>query len=541
MSRNTAEATFLDLETNYADQFRPLLIASNQAWWHANLTGLDEAFQAKRAAEDTIVELHADQKIFTKLETLRNEGQINDPTLQRQLEVMYRIFLPGQADQTLQKQIVALENDIERTFNNYRSNVDGELLSENDIRAILTKSKDTVLVEKAWKAYMEVGSKTASTLNEIVRLRNEQARQLGHNNFYHLQLFLQEIDENTLFKIFDDLDELTRDPFSKLKLEIDNTRSRRFGIKVSDLRPWHFGDLFFQNTPESLDNLEDLVRNSDLPLLASNYYSSLGMDVSTILERSDLYEKKGKTPHAFEVDIDRSGDIRILCNLKPNLRWMDTLLHELGHAVYDSHINPDLPFVLRTASNAITTEGCAMMMGAMVKTADFLDFVMGLESSAVEHLATDIQRNLQAEKLIFSRWTQVVTRFEKHMYANPSQNLNQLWWDLVEHYQGLIPPSGASRRPDYAAKIHVACYPAYYHSYMLGDLFAEQVSEHIARNILGDITSGKSCFYGRLEAGNFLQKHIFAPGNLYSWNELTQRATGDPLSAEAFARQHLEQ
>ena len=164
-----------------------------------------------------------------------------------------------------------------------------------------------------------------------------------------------------------------------------------------------------------------------------------------------------------------------------------------------------------------------------------------IKCDGLEHLATDIQRNLQAEKLTFSRWTQVVTRFEKHMYANPSQNLNQLWWDLVEHYQGLIPPSGASRRPDYAAKIHVACYPAYYHSYMLGDLFAAQVSEHIARNILGGITSGKSCFYGRLEAGDFLQKHIFAPGNLYSWNELTQRATGNPLSAEAFARQHLEQ
>lgn len=539
MSQKTAEAIFLDLETNYADQFRPLLIASNQAWWHANLTGLNEAFQAKRAAEDTIIELHADQKIFTKLETLRNECQISDPTLQRQLEVMYRTFLPGQADQVLQKQIVALENDIEKTFNNHRNDVDGELLSENDIRAILTKSKDSVLVEKAWKAYMKVGSKTASKLNEIVRLRNEQARQLGHDNFYHLQLFLQEIDENTLFKVLDDLDELTRNPFSKLKFEIDNMRSRHFGFKISDLRPWHFGDIFFQDTPESSDDLEALFRDSDLPMSARNYYSSLGMDVSAILERSDLYEKKGKTPHAFEVDIDRSGDVRILCNLKPNLRWMDTLLHELGHAVYDSHISQNLPFVLRTASNPITTEGCAMMMGAMVKTADFLELVMGLESSTVEHITTDIRRNLQAEKLIFSRWAQVVTRFEKHMYANPSQDLSQLWWGLVEHYQDLVPPAEVNR-PDYAAKVHVVCYPAYYHSYMLGDLFAAQVSEHIARKILGDVTAGKSCFSGRLEVGDFLQEHLFAPGNLYSWNELTQRITGSPLSAKAFARQHLE-
>ena len=55
-----------------------------------------------------------------------------------------------------------------------------------------------------------------------------------------------------------------------------------------------------------------------------------------MLARSDLYEKTGKSPHAFCTDIDREGDVRVLANIVPNEYWMGTMLHELGHAVYSS-------------------------------------------------------------------------------------------------------------------------------------------------------------------------------------------------------------
>ena len=42
---------------------------------------------------------------------------------------------------------------------------------------------------------------------------------------------------------------------------------------------------------------------------------------------------------------------------------------------------------------------------------------------------------LRNQLLIFSRWCQVMLRFEKAMYENPDQDLNKLWWDLVEKYQ----------------------------------------------------------------------------------------------------------
>jgi Zn-dependent M32 family carboxypeptidase len=39
-----------------------------------------------------------------------------------------------------------------------------------------------------------------------------------------------------------------------------------------------------------------------------------------------------------------AGDIRVLANLAPGEEWLDILLHEVGHAVYDDHIDRSLPW-----------------------------------------------------------------------------------------------------------------------------------------------------------------------------------------------------
>ena len=54
------------------------------------------------------------------------------------------------------------------------------------------------------------------------------------------------------------------------------------------------------------------------------------------------------------------GDVRVLCNIEPSERWMETMLHEFGHATYDREYDRTLPWLLRTAGHALTTEGVAM-------------------------------------------------------------------------------------------------------------------------------------------------------------------------------------
>ena len=48
--------------------------------------------------------------------------------------------------------------------------------------------------------------------------------------------------------------------------------------------------------------------------------------------------------------------------------------------------------------------------------------------------------------------------------------------DLAEKYQEVKRPEGRNE-PDFAAKIHIVTTPVYYHNYMLGEMFASQVSK----------------------------------------------------------------
>jgi peptidyl-dipeptidase A len=135
--------------------------------------------------------------------------------------------------------------------------------------------------------------------------------------------------------------------------------------------------------------------------------------------------------------------------------------------------------------------------------------------------------------LIFSRWCQVMLRFEKELYANPNQDLNKLWWDLVERYQMLKRPEGRNA-PDYASKIHIVVAPAYYHNYMMGQLFASQVHRTIARRVLKS-DPDEALYVGHTSVGEFMKKRVFAPAKTMPWNALTKFATGEELNPKAFA------
>jgi peptidyl-dipeptidase A len=258
------------------------------------------------------------------------------------------------------------------------------------------------------------------------------------------------------------------------------------------------------------------------------------LPIDDVIARSDLYEKKGKSPHAFCTDIDREGDVRVLANIVPNEYWAATMLHELGHSVYSSkNIPRSLPYLLRMEAHILTTEGIAMMFERFSKQRPFLE-KMGLsvpDSQQFDEAAAKVQRN---QLLIFSRWCQVMLRFEKSMYENPDQDLNKLWWDLVEKYQMLTRPEGRDA-PDFASKIHIVSSPVYYHNYMMGHLFASQVHHTIARQVFRGAKPQTLLYNGHPEVGDFLKAKVFGPGRLYDWNGLTEFATGEQLNPKAFA------
>jgi len=179
-----------------------------------------------------------------------------------------------------------------------------------------------------------------------------------------------------------------------------------------------------------------------------------------------------------------------------------------------------------------------MLFGRFASNPVWLTDVLGVPKEETDKVGEEAFKSLKLEQLVFSRWTQVVYRFEKGMYENPDQDLNKLWWDLVEKYQMIKRPADRNE-PDWASKIHIASYPCYYHNYQLGELLASQLASYISNNVTKTLDPKKDSYFNNAEVGKYLVEKIFSVGTKYSWNDMIEKATGEKLTAKYYAKQFV--
>ncbi len=519
----------------HSSQIQPLEKRLNLAWWDANTSGKDTDYEKKALAQNAFDEKLSSPEYFSEIKSVRDALKKSRPSdLKRQIELLYLVTQEKQVPTDLLKEMTSKANAIEQVFNVTRAKVGAKEFSDSEVKQILKASLDSKQRQGVWEASKQVGALVEKDLKELVSLRNQAAKHLGYANFHSMQLQLNEQEPEKILGLFDELDRLTRAPFLKAKEEIDTKLAKMYHLKKVELMPWHYQDPFFQDAPSVFEaNLDETYKKLDVISLCERFYAGIGLPIDDVIKRSDLYERNGKSPHAFCTDIDRAGDVRVLANVVPNEQWMSTMLHELGHSVYSSkNIPASLPYLLRTDAHILATEGVAMLFQKFSKSAEWLQ-QMGVEVADPKVFSRVGKKLQQVDLLVFSRWAQVMFRFEKGLYENPSQDLNALWWGLVEKYQGLKKPSGRNA-PDYAAKIHVVVAPAYYHNYLLGQLFASQVHHAVARDVL-KTSPDKAEYAGNTKVGDFFRAKVFGPGRSMQWNELTRFATGQPLNAKAFA------
>ena len=518
----------------------PLYTQATLASWDAAITGKPEDFKKSEDLNLQLTALYANKESLKKLEEIKVSGMITDSLLNRQLDVLYRSFLMAKADTAKLNAMVRMGTAIEQKYGNFRTEVKGKTLSDNDVEEILHSSKDVKYQQEVWEAQKKIGPVVADDVKKLVKLRNEVAKELGFRNYHEMSLTLSDQDPREVSDLFDELDSLTSKAFAQVKGEIDDYFVKYYNLKSKDdLRPWNYQNRFFQEAPKIYDvDLDKYYKDQNLEKLTSGFYDGIGLPADDMMKNSDLYEKPGKNQHAFCTDLDNAGDVRVLCNIKPNQYWMGTMLHEFGHAVYDKNISTDLPFILRDPAHTFTTEAIAMMMGRFSKNPQWIKDMTGISEEEKAKISETCVKTLRMEQLVFSRWAQVMYRFEKEMYKNPDQDLNKLWWDLVEKYQLMKRPEGRNE-PDWATKIHIATYPCYYHNYLLGELLASQLYYYIVANVIKSDDYKFQSFVGKKEVGEVLKTKIFAPGSRWYWNEMIERATGEKLTAKYYAKQFV--
>jgi peptidyl-dipeptidase A len=505
--------------------------------WDLSLNGNNEALEkAVVAAKERYLKVYSNRDEFRQIREWMTAHLPLDEIEGRQLKLIHDAFVPNQIEEDVLKEIVERETQIENLFNTFRADFEGGKASDNQLRDILRNETDIRRRRAAWEASKQVGHEAAPQLLELVAIRNREARKLGYSDHYSMMFELQELDEKWVFSLLDSLEQLSSQAFSQTKHELDAALKRKFGSNDTENYPWLYSDPFFQEFPTAgvMESLDDVFLNADIEALTRTYYRSIGLDIDDLLPRADLYEREGKSQHAFCLDVDHEGDVRVLCNIRKNERWMSTMLHEFGHAVYDKYNDRTLPFLLRTPAHTLTTEAIAMLNGRMSKNPEWLTRIAGVSSFEAQRLSVSAWKILRAEMLIFLRWAITLIRFERELYRNAGRDLNRLWWEYVERFQNVTPPDNRDRA-DWASKIHLATSPAYYQNYVLGELMASQ----LLRNIQHTVVKSANCV-GNPAMGEYLVEEVFKPGARCDWNTVVTRATGEPLNPAHFIAQFVE-
>jgi peptidyl-dipeptidase A len=513
------------LVSSLEEEFQRLETEFHAAYWDSQVKATPETEKRRAELELELRRMKGDAGALNDVEAALAQP-LHDAVLKRQLEVLRLSLLGNQMAEEQRSEIVGLSSAVESDFASFRPSVDGRSLSDNDIEEILRTSANVDLRKKAWEASKEIGAVVADRVRELARVRNHAAHELGFADYYRMSLELQEMSEEWLFEVLRDVEELTDEPFRKWKSTLDDSLRRRFAS--SEVYPWHYADPFFQSLPpDAKITLDEVLQDADAPALARVTFAGWKIDLSQVLTNSDLYPRDRKCQHAFCLDVDRSGqDVRILANIVPGERWVEVMLHECGHAAYDVMIHPQLPYLLRRSAHTFVTEAIALLSGRLLHDPAWLAEVAKVNPTHIAGMVDQLTAANATQSLMFARWVLVMTHFERDLYSDPEGDLDTRWWELVQRFQ-LVEPPPDPRGPDWAAKIHLAVAPVYYHNYLLGEILASQLSSTIEREC------GR--LIGAAEAGRLLIERIFRPGSLLRWDALIEAALGAALSPQDFA------
>ncbi len=455
-------------------------------------------------------------------------------------------------DPDLVNRRIAAETAQNSALNGFQFRLHGSNVVANDLDRVLSKSTNLAERRAAWEASKLTGPALKPGLVNLQGLRNGVARELGHSNYFALQVAGYGMTADEMLKLNDDFLRELRPLYLQLHTWAKHKLAAKYGQPVPARIPAHWInnrwsqewgglveaaslDRYFTNrTPESITKT------------AEQFYVGLGFPPlpKTFWTRSDLFPAAAgsgrlKNSHASCWHVDLQDDIRSLISVEANPWWFYTAHHELGHGYYFmAYTRPEVPPLLRTGANPAFHEGIGEQIALAAGQTPYLKTVGVLPADYQEDQTATLLETALSHAVPFLFWASgTMTHWEHDLYAKdlPPSEYNARWWRHVADFQGVEPPAGPRTRGeefcDAATKTHINDNPAYYYSYAIATVQKFQIHDHIARRILHQ--APQSCDYsGSKEVGDFLKKFL-SVGATRDWRQLLREATGEDLSTRA--------
>ncbi len=242
----------------------------------------------------------------------------------------------------LRDKISALEGKVAKKFatrkEGYKDPKTGEFVpaSKGKMRMTIRTNPDVFIRKACFDALEAMSLDAVEEYVELVAMRNQFARALGHEDFYAYKLRISEgMAKGEVFDIFGEIYEKTKYALAKIR-ELEVSRP---GLR----KPWNFS--FMMTGSFTLE--EDPYFSFDEALLRwGRSFSAIGIDYRGGQLQLDLLDRKGKYNNGFchypiIVNFNSGkrspGAANFTCNAiydQPGSGHLaaDTLFHEAGHA-----------------------------------------------------------------------------------------------------------------------------------------------------------------------------------------------------------------
>jgi peptidyl-dipeptidase A len=552
-------AQFLDL---YNSLYRVMTTVVQEAEWAGSTDVSDRSDGRRTAADQVFAAFRGDKKIIATTQALLAKKADLLPIQVRQLD---RILLAAAAQPGTIPAVVSARIEAESRQASIQDGFqyclqprakDGTCAKPaiaNDLDEKLRSSKDMAERLHVWETAKEIGRPLKPGLAELQKLRNQVAREMGYSSFFALQVADYGMTVAEMMKLLDGFVTDSTPLYKSLHTWTRKELAKRYGQKVpeGDIPAHWLTNRWAQNwvglaPGVDLDPYFKDKKPEWIVKQAESFYTSMGMQPlpASFWKKSDLYpvpkgDARKKNSHASAWHMDLDQDVRSLMSVEPDSQWFSTAHHELGHIYYYlAYSRPEVPPLLREGANRAFHEGIGELISIASTQVPYLqqqgilpkdakvDPTQWLLNEALEHTVAFIP---------FSAGT--MSRFEYELYEHdlPPAKWQQTWWDLVQKYQHVAPPSPTRLTDptacDACTKTHINDDPGQYYDYAIATVLKYQLHEHIARKILHQ--DPHSCnYYGNKEVGAFLQK-ILAQGATRDWRLVLKEATGEDLSTRA--------
>jgi hypothetical protein len=300
--------------------------------------------------------------------------------------------------------------------------------------------------------------------------RNCAARRLGWRDFYSLSLALGDLEDVDPKAVMGAAERATRDEWEDSRRRREGAGLVASGGRVSE--------------PDA-GRIRPLVARTEVGL------GEVRIDMA----------KVGTRLVSRTYCIDAPRDVRVVVTPVQSMASRRAFWHEMGHAAYAAHLDPQLPWGLAAPPARCFDEGVAELLADLAESHDFV-----VEDLAISHEeAAALCRERRAARLAWRRWQLARASFERHAYLAPDADLTHRWRALVREYVGAVDA------PSWTSLGHLRTDPGCQLEYLVADRICQSLGKWLAR-----------CHQPRMprEAVAALKSRVFRLGAILGWRDL---------------------